>query len=50
MREAWLRLSRSDVSAVTCLTSWSPVCLDMLRARAAAIELIAHPADLAEVD
>ena len=40
VQEAWLRLSRSDVSAVTNLTGWlttvvSRVCLDMLRSRAA---------------
>ncbi|GAA3336732.1 sigma-70 family RNA polymerase sigma factor [Amorphoplanes nipponensis] len=40
VQEAWLRLSRSDTSAVANLTGWlttvvSRVCLDMLRARAA---------------
>jgi RNA polymerase sigma-70 factor (ECF subfamily) len=38
VQEAWLRLSRSDVSEVTNLTGWlttvvSRICLDMLRSR-----------------
>ena len=46
VQEAWLRLSRSDTSAVTNLTGWlttvvSRVCLDMLRSRAARHEDIA---------
>ncbi|RSM52621.1 RNA polymerase subunit sigma-70 [Actinoplanes sp. ATCC 53533] len=46
VQEAWLRLSRSDTSAVTNLTGWlttvvSRVCLDMLRSRAARREDIA---------
>jgi RNA polymerase sigma-70 factor (ECF subfamily) len=50
VQEAWLRLSRSDTSAVTNLTGWlttvvSRVCLDMLRARAARRE---DHAELAE--
>jgi RNA polymerase sigma factor (sigma-70 family) len=48
VQEAWVRLSRSDTSAVTNLTGWlttvvSRVCLDMLRARSARPE---EPVDL----
>ena len=47
VQEAWLRLSRSDTSAVTNLTGWlttvvSRVCLDMLRSRTARREDIAE--------
>jgi len=47
VQEAWLRLSRSDTSAVSNLTGWlttvvSRVCLDMLRSRAARREDVAE--------
>lgn len=40
VQEAWLRLSRADVSQIASLEAWlrtvvSRLCLDMLRARAA---------------
>jgi RNA polymerase sigma-70 factor (ECF subfamily) len=51
VQEAWVRLSRSDISEVGNLTGWlttvvSRVCLDMLRARSARPE---EPGDLPEV-
>src|SRR5215468_7611969 len=52
VQEAWLRLSRSDVSGVDNLAGWlttvvARVCLDMLRSRKARRE---DPFELAESD
>jgi RNA polymerase sigma-70 factor (ECF subfamily) len=52
VQESWLRLSRSDTSAVENLTGWlttvtARICLDMLRSRAARRE---EPLDTTESD
>src|SRR5947199_55465 len=56
VQEAWLRLSRSDISAVQNLRAWlttvvGRVCLDMLRARTARREesLGTHASELSDM-
>jgi RNA polymerase sigma factor (sigma-70 family) len=55
VQEAWLRLSRSDVSDVQNLGRWlttvvARVCLDMLRSRTARREAPLDPSDIDAVD